>query len=233
MPKEICIGIIGDFHPEYSVHLDTNLSFKQVAKRTGIRINVEWISTPSLEDHVEKKLDGFNAFLCAPGSPYRSMSGALNGIKFAREADRPFLGTCGGFQHAVIEYARNVMGIKDADHAEEHPDAQKLFITRLSCSLVGKTQKVHIAPSSRAHSIYRTSIAEERFYCSFGLNPVFRQEIEAAGLRASGFDDNGEVRIMELPNARFFFATLFVPQACPMEEKPHPLVLGLVHAAKS
>lgn len=233
MPKEIFIGIIGDFHPEYSVHLDTNLAFKQVAKRTGIRINTEWVPTPSLDERAEKKLDRFNAYLCAPGSPYRSMNGALNGIKFARESDRPFLGTCGGFQHAVIEYARNVMGFKDADHAEEHPDAPRLFITRLSCSLAGKTQKVHISPSSRVHDIYGTSATEERFYCSFGLNPVFRQEIEAAGLRASGFDDNGEVRIMELPKARFFFATLFVPQACPMEEKPHPLVLGLVHAAQS
>jgi CTP synthase (UTP-ammonia lyase) len=232
MPKQIFIGIIGDFHPEYSLHIDTNTAFSQIAKRLGTKINLEWIPTSSLNDHVQKKLDRFDAFLCAPGSPYKSMVGALNGIKFAREADRPFLGTCGGFQHAVIEYARNVMGVKDADHAEEHPDAPRLFITRLSCSLAGKTQKIHITPGSRAHAVYGALNTEERFFCSFGLNPAIRGEIEDAGLRASGFDDNGEVRIMELPKARFFFATLFVPQACPLENKPHPLVTALVDAAK-
>lgn len=233
MPKEVNIGIIGDFNPEYRVHTDTNLAFMQLAKRVGMQIDVKWVPTPSLDEHVQKKLDRFDAYLCAPGSPYRSMGGALNGIKFAREADRPFLGTCGGFQHVVIEYARNVMGVKDADHAEEHPDAPKLFVTRLSCSLAGKTQKIHITPGSRTYDIYRTLSTEERFFCSFGLNPAVRHEIEAAGLRASGFDDNGEVRIMELPNARFFFATLFVPQACPVEDKPHPFVQALVNAAKN
>jgi CTP synthase (UTP-ammonia lyase) len=73
---------------------------------------------------------------------------------------------------------------------------------------------------------------EERFFCSFGLNPAIRAEIEVPGLHAQGFDDDGEVRIMELPKARFFFATLFVPQACPLEYKPHPLLKALVNATK-
>jgi CTP synthase (UTP-ammonia lyase) len=232
MPKEISIGIIGDFNPEYRLHMDTNLAFSQIAKRRGIRINVKWIPTPSLEEHAKKELDRFDAYLCAPGSPYKSMDGALNGIKFAREVYRPFLGTCGGLQYAVIEYARDVIGVKDAEHAEEHPDAPKLFVTRLSCSLAGKIQTVYIAPSSRAFSIYGTLVAKERFFCSYGLNPAFRHDVEAAGLRASGFDDNGDVRIMELPNACFFLITLFVPQACPAADKPHPVLLSLVEAAK-
>jgi CTP synthase (UTP-ammonia lyase) len=74
-------------------------------------------------------------------------------------------------------------------------------------------------------------VTEERFFCSFGLNPAFRRDIEGAGFKATGFDDNDEVRIMELPNARFFMATLFVPQACPVENNPHPLVVALLKAA--
>jgi CTP synthase (UTP-ammonia lyase) len=140
MPKQILVGIIGDFNPEYSVHIDTNTALGQIAERLGAEINVKWIPTPSLNDHAQKKLDRFDALLCAPGSPYKSMVKALNAIRFARETDRPFLGTCGGFQHVAIEYARNVMGVKDADHAEEHPDAPRLFITQLSCSLVGNTR---------------------------------------------------------------------------------------------
>jgi CTP synthase (UTP-ammonia lyase) len=232
MPKEVSVGIIGDFNPEYRSHVDTNLAFRQIGKRLGVKITEEWIPTPSIDENAGRMLDRFDAFLCAPGSPYKSMSGALNGIRFAREADRPFLGTCGGFQHAVIEYARNVMGIRDADHAEEHPNAPRLFITPLSCSLVGKTQRVNIMPGSRAHEIYGASASEERFFCSFGLNPAYRHEIEVAGLQPSGFDDNGEVRILELPNARFFFATLFVPQSYPDEAKPHPFVRALVNAVR-
>jgi CTP synthase (UTP-ammonia lyase) len=232
MPTEISVGIIGDFNPEYQVHTDTNLCFSQIAKRMRVPINVKWVPTPRLQSNVKEELAEFDALLCAPGSPYKSMGGALNGIKFVREADMPFLGTCGGFQHAVIEFARNVMGVKDADHAEEHPEASRLFITRLSCSLAGKTQKVHIEPGSRAYKIYGALTTVERFFCSFGLNPAFRNQVEAAGLKSSGFDDKGEVRIMELTNKRFYLATLFVPQACPVEDKPHPVIVSLVEAAK-
>jgi CTP synthase (UTP-ammonia lyase) len=233
MPGDIFIGIIGDFNPKYSVHADTNLAFGHVAKHLNLSITSKWIPTDSLNSDVNRKLDRFDAFICAPGSPYRSMTGALNGIRFSRESDRPFLGTCGGFQHAVIEYARNVMGIRDADHEEEHPDAPNLFIKRLSCSLAGKTQTVHIAPDSSAYRAYGKLSIEERFFCSYGLNPKIRKEIESAGFRSSGFDSNGEVRIMELAKARFFLATLFVPQACPIESRPHPLMLALVAAARN
>src|SRR5208282_6192757 len=101
--------------------------------------------------------------LCSPGSPYKSLDGALAGIRYARENKVPFIGTCGGFQHLVIEYARNVMGFKDAAHAESDPYASCLFITPLSCSLVGKTMEVRVKPGTQAADIYRDTWASERY----------------------------------------------------------------------
>jgi CTP synthase (UTP-ammonia lyase) len=231
MPRKLSVGVMGDFNPRSETHAATNLAFSHAATRLGVSTDIEWIPTLALEENVKEKLDRFDALLCAPGSPYRSMMGALNGIQFAREGDRPFLGTCGGFQHMVLEYARNVMGIKDAEHAEEHPQAPTLFITPLACSLVGKVEEVKIRPGSRAFGIYKSSQTMERFYCSYGLNPARRKEVEQAGLYPSGFDNSGEVRILELPKARFYLATLFVPQASSSEDRPHPMFLSLLEAA--
>lgn len=230
MPRELSVGVIGDFNPRSETHAATNLALRHAATHLGVSIGIEWVSTLHLEENVEDRLDRFDAFLCAPGSPYRSMRGALNGIRFAREVDRPFVGTCGGFQHVVLEYARDVMGIKDAEHAEEHPNAPNLFITPLACSLVGKVEEVKLSPGSRAFRIYKSSQTLERFYCNYGLNPTRRTDVEKAGLHPSGFDDSGEVRILELPKARLFLATLFVPQVSSSEDRPHPMIRALLEA---
>jgi CTP synthase (UTP-ammonia lyase) len=231
MPKKILVGVIGDFRPTYETHTATNLAFKHSADHLGVVVNVEWLPTPSFDRNVEERMERFDAFLCAPGSPYESSEGALNGIRFVRENDRPFLGTCGGCQHAIIEFARNRMGIKDAEHAEEHPDATNLFVTPLTCSLVGKVEEVKVLAGTRASKVYDAPRTREKFYCNYGLNPTRRVEIEKAGLRVSGLDASGEVRIFELPNARFFFATLFVPQATSTPEHPHPMISGLISSA--
>jgi len=231
MPRGLSVGVIGDFNPNSKTHVATNLALHHAATRIGVSVDIEWVSTLALAEREGGRLDRFDAFLCAPGSPYRSMGGALNGIRFAREGDRPLLGTCGGFQHVVIEYARNVMGIKDAEHAEEHPDARTLFITPLSCSLVGKIEEVRLSPGTKVFGIYKVQQTLERFFCNYGLNPTRRGEVEQAGLRPSGFDSSGEVRILELPKARFFIATLFVPQMRSSVDRPHPMIRALLEAA--
>jgi CTP synthase (UTP-ammonia lyase) len=230
MPKKLSVGVIGDFQATYETHTATNLAFKHSADLLGVGVEVKWLPTLSLKGN-SLEMKRFDAFLCAPGSPYKSTEGALNGIKFARENNRPFLGTCGGCQHAIIEFARNVMGIEDAEHAEEHPDAKNLFVTPLTCSLVGKVEEVKVLVGTRASKIYGAPIIREKFYCNYGLNPTRRVEVEEAGLRVSGLDASGEVRILELPRAHFFFATLFVPQATSTSERPHPMISGLLRSA--
>ena len=155
----------------------------------------------------------------------------------------PLLGTCGGFQHIILEFARNVAGIKDAAHAENDPCASVLFISKLTCSLVGQTMSVTIQPrqlskafwmfqggtyDTLAHRSYGTLEAQENYYCNFGLNPEHLSSLTDAGLIVSGHDANNEVRIVELPNHPFFVGTLFVPQTRPN----HPLVAALYRSAQ-
>ena len=125
-----------------------------------------------------------------PASPYANTEGAISAISLARTEEIPFLGTCGGFQHALIEYFRNVLGATDAAHAELNPEAEHPVISRLSCSLVEVTGTIRLTPGSLAERLYGTDRVEEGYRCSYGLNPYFAQSIRGRdGLHVEGTDD--------------------------------------------
>ncbi|MNC25719.1 CTP synthase [compost metagenome] len=151
-------------------------------------------------------------------------------ISYARRNKVPHLGTCAGFQHTILEYARNVLDIPEAQHEEYNPDADMLFITRLACSLAGQDLEILLEEETLAYSCYGEKQATESYYCNFGINPQFREKLTHSGLRLSGKDRDGEVRIVELAGHPFFAATLFVPQTRSTREKPHPLILRFVQA---
>jgi CTP synthase (UTP-ammonia lyase) len=145
----------------------------------------------------------------------------------------PFLGTCAGFQHAVIEFARNVLGHRNAGHAEYGSDGDdgELFIDELLCSLVGQTMDVEIVDADLAR-IYSTRNPTEKYYCRFGVNPRWREQLHDAGLRIAGVDvRDRDVRLMRLEGHPFFVLTLFVPQTSSTPARPHPLVTAYVSAA--
>jgi CTP synthase (UTP-ammonia lyase) len=228
----LAVGIVGDFESASPTHEATNEAIQHAADKLGIAAISTWIATDELAGDAAGRLAGFDALWCAPGSPYRSMSGALEAIRIARTTNRPFLGTCGGFQHAVLEYARHVLGVADAQHAEYDPSASRLFITPLSCSLVGKTMQVSIVPGSRAFQAYGQGMVEEQYNCNFGLSPEYAAMIDRGGMHVVGTDQDGEARIVELPDHRFFVATLFVPQARSTASAPHALVLAYLEATR-
>ena len=124
------------------------------------------------------------------------------------------------------------VAVADATHAEYDPSASRLFITPLSCSLVGTTMAVHLQPGSRAAVAYGATQVHERYYCNFGLNPSHEDELVAGGLVVSGRDADGEARIVELPDHEFFLATLFVPQTLSRPEDPHPLIGAFLAAVQ-
>jgi len=228
----LSIGIIGDFDPRNETHLKTNSSLVDAAARAGRDVKTDWLPTEELQEAPGSKLlYGYDGLWCSPGSPYRSMEGALAGIRFAREQGVPFIGTCGGFQHTVIEYARNVLGQTDAEHEESSPYASNFFITRLVCSPFDKTLTVKIKPGSKAHQYVGKAEIAEYYYCNFGLNPDCKDAIDAGGLRVTGSDSDGEARIIELPDHRFFVATLFLPQQSSSPARPHPLIVAFLEAA--
>jgi len=230
--SSIKIGIIGDYDKERLSHKATNEALHHCADYLGINLELQWLPTESLERDVDRNISKFDGLWCAPGSPYKSMIGALNAIKFARENNYPFIGTCGGFQHTVIEYAQNKLGLKDGQHAEFDLYASYLFITALSCSLVGETRKILIDKNSRVCKIYNKTEVEERYNCNFGLNPDYQKLIDESGFKVVGKDEKGEARILELPQNKFFIATLFQPQLSSLPTNPHKLIVAYLSCAK-
>jgi CTP synthase (UTP-ammonia lyase) len=195
---------------------------------TGIEATVTWLDTASVAGDPGGRLDSFDAVWGAPGSPFLSLEGALAGIRWAREGGRPFLGTCAGFQHAVVEFARNVLGV-DAGHAE-YGGGGDLFIDELLCSLAGQTMGVRLV-DPELQAVFGEGEVSERYYCRFGLNPAYRGELERAGLVVAGVDtSDGDVRIMRLAAHPFFVLTLFVPQTSSTEGRPHPLIVAFLRA---
>lgn len=232
MLSPIRIGVIGDYDGRPS-HIATEDALRHSAAYLGLRQEIHWISTDTLETDVRQKLECFDAFWCAPGSPYKSAHGAMNAIQFARENNIPFIGTCGGFQHVVLEFARDVLGLSDVKRSDFDPYSPNLFISGLSCSLLGETQKLSIKSGTMSAQIYGRCDIVEKFNCSFGLNGEFANQLTRHGLIVAGTDNLGETRILELPLNRFFIATLFQPQLSSTPDDPHKLILAFLKSATS
>ena len=230
MVDRLNIAVIGDFDGSYAPHVATNAAISHSAGALGLEVSMAWLATEPLETDLGAVATA-DVLWCAPGSPYRSLVGALAALRFGRENAVPTLGTCGGCQHIILEYARNVLGFEDARHAEYDPYGSRLFISSLTCSLAGKTMPVNLRPGSRVAHFYGMGRVTEQYYCSFGLNLAYRQTLEDGGLRITGLDDDDEPRVFELPGHRFYIATLFVPQNRSIIEEPHPLVTALLSEA--
>ena len=125
------------------------------------------------------------------------------------------------------------MGIHDAEHEETALDASNLVISKLTCSLVGQAQTIKIVPGTLAHQVYGEEEIVEEFRCNYGLNPEYKDKIGAGGLKVAGVDSDGQVRIVELSDHRFFIATLFLPQLSSSFDMPHPLIVAYLKVAIS
>lgn len=226
------IGLIGDYDAEVVAHQAIPQALGLAADDLGVHVEANWIPTPSLDQDAEQKLSAYQALWTVPASPYASMQGALNGIRYARERRIPFLGTCGGFQHMMVEFARNVAGLKEADHAEENPAGSLLLVAPLSCSVSEQVHVFKLADGSQVREIYGApEIAEAYGICNYGLNPEYRPLLEQAGLRVAGVDLNGDVRIMELEGHPFYIGTLFQPERSALKSTLHPLIRAFLRQA--
>jgi len=236
------IGILGDFQPKAPNLPAIEKSLQHASSKLQIGVEAKWIPTPSvLEPNGQKTLESFDGIWAAPGSPYKSFDGMLKGIEFARRRDWPFLGTCGGFQYALIECARNVLGIKDADSAENNSGSKNIIIYPVACAvpdssnkgpkLSGAIPEIRLRPGSYLHSFYTQDIVTEEFFCNFEVNPEYEWAAMEAGFPVVARGSNGEIRAIESPTHRFYIATLFQPQLSSKPNDPHPLVMAFVQAA--
>jgi CTP synthase (UTP-ammonia lyase) len=222
------IAILGEFNPEFPPHPATDAAMQHSARRLGVALHGKWLSTTEIR---QESLKPYAGIWIAPGSPYKSLENTLLAIRYARENAVPCFGTCGGCQHMIIEYARNVLGYRDAQHAEYDPYASTLLISSLTCSLAGREMRLSFAPDSKVAHIYGGLGATEQYYCNFGVNPDAVPLLKRGAMRFVGSDVEGEIRVLELPEHPFFVATLFVPQMRSQPDHPHPLVTAFLRAA--
>lgn len=227
-PPILHIALVGDYDPQVTAHQAIPLALEMAAEETGLKVHYRWLATDSLTS--DAPLQAVDGIWCVPASPYRSMDGALRAIRFAREQHRPFLGTCGGFQHAVLEYARNVLGWADAEHGETHPEAERALLTPLTCALVEATDSIHLCAGSRIAEAYGEHQISEGYRCRYGVNPQFAAQLLEHDLRPSGYDSAGDLRAVELRDQRFFVATLFQPERAALKGVVPPLVSALLAA---
>jgi CTP synthase (UTP-ammonia lyase) len=220
--------ILGEYNPDSETHRATDVAIRHSLAELKTGLKASWISTSTIKEAEIRQAHGV---WVAPGSPYKDLPRTLQAIRLARENLVPCLGTCGGFQHMVLEFARNVLGFSDAKHAEYDPDASRLFISALSCSVSGMELRVRLRPHTTARTLYGRDEVVERYYCTFGVNPEYSDTLaENRDLVISGRDLKGEIRIIEIRDHPFFIGTLFVPQTNSCESMPHPLISGFMQA---
>ncbi|MBV8656351.1 MAG: hypothetical protein JO142_00860 [Burkholderiales bacterium] len=229
-PNTARIALIGDFGAAITAHQAIPLALALAAKAQGITVDHEWIATETVGHVTHDRLAAFDGIWCVPGSPYRNMDGALAAIAYARTRAIPYLGTCGGYQHALIEYARNVLGMADADHAESNPGSTRPIVSALACALVEANNRVRFAPGFAPAGLVMPSEMTARYRCSYGLNPDFAHLFAQGDLRIVAHDTNGIPQAIALDSHPFFVGTAYQPERDALADELNPLIDAFVRA---
>ncbi len=222
------IAVVGDRDPRYRTHreLDATLALMPAG------VSARWVATDGPD---ARSLDSFDALWIVPGTPYRDEAPVFAAIAHARREGVPILGTCGGFQHMLVEFARNVAGMPGAAHAETEPGAELHVVSALACSLIGEERTVTTVPGTRVAKLCGTAPFVGFHYCSYGVEPAHLERLVAAGLVVSATAPDAGVEAVELPGHPYYVATLFQPQVGSSGSGVlHPLVAALAqHALES
>jgi CTP synthase (UTP-ammonia lyase) len=219
----VSIAVLGDRNVEQLTHREIDATLGLVPEDVDAR----WLPSPEAESAAAA--DGL---WVVPGTPYLDGDAVLEAIHRARTAGMPILGTCGGFQHMVVEFARNVAGMGAAAHAENDPDAPDPVVARLSCSLVGEERKVTAVAGTRVAELCGSAPFTGFHWCNYGLAPEHEAALVDAGLVVSARAPDAGVEAVELPGQAFYVATLFQPQVGSSSTgRLHPLIAALISAA--
>lgn len=229
-PRPPRVALVGDRSADVRAHARIPVVLDFLNAGTGDPIEVYWLATTAISGPDD--VGGFDGVWVVPGSPYASMAGVLEAIRGARESGTPLLGTCGGFQHLLLEFARNVCGLGRAAHAEVDPDAPEQLIVPLACSLLGEEATIFVEPGTRAAAIMGPGPAAERYFCRYGLNSTYLELLKAKGLCFSAVDETGDPRLAELPGHPFFIGSLFQPELSSGPGWAHPLIAAFAAAVR-
>lgn len=238
------IAITGKYTELEDSYVSIVESLKTSCGKLGLALELEWIETTDIEEERLKTsecLKGADGIIVPGGFGSRGTEGKIECIRYARENKIPFLGLCYGFQLAVIEFARNVCGLKGANSTEIDPEAadpvidllpeqRKIYKKGGTMRLGG--QDVLIKKGTKAHKIYGSMEVRERFRHRWEFVPGYRERIESRGMMFSGHDRSGTImQMLELPDHPFFMASQFHPELTTRVLSPNPLFISFTKAA--
>ena len=225
------IALIGERDPAKTAHLGIEASLALYHQETDSLIEYEWVDTVTITaESAPGIFQEMTGIWCTPGSPYANTGGALRAIQLARTGPKAFLGTCGGFQHALMEFAENVLG-HPAVHEELTPGAKDPLIAKLSCSLAGAKGRVMATRPGRFAEISGATETIEEFNCNYGINEGLAGIFQGSDLAFVAHDETGQVRAFRLDHHPFFVGTLFQPERKALTGALHPVVRAFLAAA--
>ncbi|PKA99461.1 CTP synthase [Flavobacteriaceae bacterium MAR_2009_75] len=240
---EVSIGLVGKYVELQDSYKSILESFIHAGAANEVRVNIRSIHSEHLSDsNLQNKLKGLDGILVAPGFGERGIEGKVNAVRYARENGIPFLGICLGMQMAVIEYARNVLGLKDANSTEMNGNSENPVINLMeeqkNITNKGGTMRLgawdcELEDGSLAKEVYdgATEISERHRH-RYEFNNEYKSTLENAGLKATGINKaTGLVEIVELANHPWFVGVQYHPEYKSTVANPHPLFVSFVKAA--
>ena len=242
--KEVVkIALVGKYMKLEDAYLSVAESLRHGGYSQGVRVDIGFIDSGKINDeNVKEILGNYHGILVPGGFGNRGIEGKIASIKYARENNIPFLGICLGMQMAVVEFARNVLGLKDANSAEFSDDTQNPVIhimeEQKKVTKKGGTMRLGAYPcvikkGTLASKLYKQDEISERHRHRFEYNNDYKETLEANGLICSGTSPDGKlVEIVELKNHPYFIAGQFHPEFQSRPDRPGPLFVGLVKSAK-
>lgn len=241
-PKhKVTIGLIGKYVELQDSYKSILESFIHAGAANEVKVEVRSIHSEHLSaTDVDKKLMGLDGILVAPGFGERGIEGKIMAVRYARENDVPFLGICLGMQMAVIEFARNVLGLNKANSTEmdtETPDPvislmeEQKLVTNMGGTMRLGAWDCELLEGSLVHEVYGTKAISERHRHRFEFNNEYKAQLEEAGLKASGLNPKtGLVEVIEIPTHPWFIGVQYHPEYRSTVADPHPLFVGFVKA---
>ncbi len=241
--NKVTIGLIGKYIELQDAYKSILESFIHAGAMNDCKVQVVNVHSEYIdEENVNEKLIGLDGLLVAPGFGFRGVDGKIIAVKYARENNLPFFGICLGMQMAAIEFARNVLNIKEADSTEMNPDTPEPVIDMMEeqkkISMKGGTMRLGSYPcvvkeDTLAYTIYQKREINERHRHRWEFNNKYLKQFEAAGMVASGINPQSElVEIFELTDHPFFIGVQYHPELKSTVENPHPLFVHFIKAAK-
>ncbi|MFM7618727.1 MAG: CTP synthase [Bacteroidota bacterium] len=239
--KEVHVGLVGKYVELKDAYKSIAEAFIHAGTSIDCKVIVHWIHSEEIfAKNVASKLSNLDGILVAPGFGSRGIDGKIEAIKFAREKHIPFFGICLGMQIATIEFARNVLGFKDAHSTEmkaytKHPviclmEEQKSIVNKGGTMRLG-SYPCALKKGSKAYKAYGKVNVEERHRHRFEFNNEYKDAFEKAGMKCVGTNPkSGLVEIIELENHPFFVASQFHPEYKSTVMNPHPLFVGFLKA---